>query len=272
VKSNKLGSAKKRHTSQRKKGTKVLDALSRKSTDQSKNKRGRHNLLPPSTVTGHASNFEFQLNEVWEKLEKPLLNSKTPDEVTEAFNKFAGPYDREFVPRLSSDILLLLNDPDFPQRPLPRTRFLARSLAGRSVLSFRRSRDICEEADREEKRKSPHRILCREFYIECSCGYRGPALDDCCRKCGAEPQLSFDIWTGKAPEIPVAKKIRRIRKRIQAEPHMEVPVPTNPSTVQCECGATISASSREVALQALGEHRQKVHPEIVNQGTEEQPK
>jgi hypothetical protein len=272
VKSDKFGSAKKQRKFQQKKATKALDTLSRKTTNQSKNKRGRHNLLPPDTVTGHASNFEFQLNEVWERLEKPLLNSKTSDEVTEAFKKFAEPYDREFVPRLSSDILRLLNDPDFPQRPLPRTRFLARSLAGRSVLSFRRSRDICEKADREEKRKSPHRLLRREFYIECSCGYRGPALDDCCRKCGAEPPLSLDIWTGKAPEIPVVKKIRRIRKRVQVEPHKEDPVPTNPNTVQCECGATISASSREIALQALAEHRQKVHPEIVNQGAEERPK
>jgi hypothetical protein len=249
-------------------GIKTLDAFSRKAINQSKDGRGRPNLLPPDTVTGHAFNFEFQLNEVWESLEKHLLNSKTSDEVTEAFKKFAGPYDREFVPRLSSDILLLLNDPDFPQHPLPRTRFLARSLAGRPVLSFRRSRDICEKADRKDKRKSPHHLLRREFYIECSCGYRGPALDDCCRKCGAAPPLTLDIWTGKAPEIPVVKKIRRIRKRVQAEPQKEVTVPNNPNAVQCECGATITASSREIALEELAKHKEKEHPEIANQRTE----
>ena len=101
-------------------------------------------MLPQDTVAGRASNYERELNEVWERLERPLLNSKTSNEVTEAFKKFAESCAGDFVPRLSSEILLLLNDSDFPQRALPRTRFLARSLGGRPALSFRRSRDICE--------------------------------------------------------------------------------------------------------------------------------
>ncbi len=271
MKSDKFGSTKKRRKSQGKKGIKTLDAFSSAATNQTKSKRGRHRMLPQDTVTGRASNYEQQLNEVWETLERPLLNSKTSHEVTEAFKKFAEFCAGDFVPRLSSDILLLLNDPDFPQRALPRTRFLARSLGGRPTLSFRRSRDICEEVDREEKRKSPHRILRREFYIECSCGYRGPALDDGCRKCGAQPQLSFDNWTGKALEIYEVKTVRKIRKKAQPEPHQETAIATNPNTVQCECGALISAPSREIALEALAKHKRDEHVEIANQGPAKPP-
>jgi len=72
------------------------------------------------------------------------LAATTEEEVTKVFDQFGQPYARDFVPRLSSDILLLLKDKDFPQRPIPRIKFLARSLAGRSTLSFRSSRDICE--------------------------------------------------------------------------------------------------------------------------------
>jgi YD repeat-containing protein len=51
------------------------------------------------------------------------------------------------------------------------------------------SRDICAKGLAEEKAKSPHKILRKEFYVECSCGFKGPALNDACRKCGA--QISF---------------------------------------------------------------------------------
>jgi hypothetical protein len=225
-------------------------------------------MLPWDTVTGRASNYEWALNEVWEELEGPLLSSKTADEVTDAFKRFAEPCARDFVPRLSSDILSLLSDPDFPQRALPRTRFLARSLGGRPNLSFRTSRDICEEADQVEKRKSPHRILRREFYIECSCGYRGPALNDGCRECGAQPPLWFENLTGKVLDIQEVKTERRIRKKTQPQPSQEGQIPTNPNTVRCECGASIHASSREIALEFLAKHKREEHPEIANQPAE----
>ena len=219
MKSDKFGSTKKRRKSHGKTGIKTIDRFSSAATNQTRSKRGRRPMLPQDAVTLRASTYERELNEVWETLERPLLNSKTSHEVTEAFKKSAGFCAADFVPRLSSDILLLLKDPDLPQRALPRTRFLARSLGGRPNLSFRRSRDICEEVDREEKRKSPYRILRREFYIECSCGYRGPALDDGCRKCGAQPPVLLDNnWTGKALEVCEVKTARKIRKTPPPEP------------------------------------------------------
>ena len=271
MKLDKFGPTKKRRKFQGKKSTKTLATFSSAATNQPKSKRGRKRMLPEDTVTGHASNFERELNEVWERLEKPLLVSKTSHEVTEAFKKFAEYCAVDFVPRLSSDILSLLNDPDFPQRALPRTRFLARSLGGRPNLSFRRSRDICEEVDRKARQKSPHRILRRELYIECSCGYRGPALNDGCRKCGAQPPPSLELWTGESLDIDDAKHVRKILKTAQPEPHREAAMAPNPNAVQCACGTTIIGPSRESALKLLDKHRRDEHPEIENQRAEKSP-
>jgi len=271
VKPKKNKSHKKNTKKQPKEVKKALDTLSGSGANPKKNNRGRKRKLPWSTVTGRASNYQFQLGEVWHSLGTPLLAAKTEEEVTEAFNRFAQPYSGDFVPRLSSDILSLLNDPDFPQRALPRTKFLARSLGGRSTLSFRRSRDICEEADREEKRKSPHRILRREFFIVCSCGHNGPALDNDCPRCGAQPQLSLDNWTGRAPANPEIKIGRKIGKTDPSNLHQDAVRAINPNTVQCECGTTISASSREIALEVLAKHKRDEHGEIDNQRTEKAP-
>lgn len=210
---------------------------------------------------GRASNYEFQLGVVWEELQAPLLVAQTADQVTEAFEEFAEFCSGEFVPRLSSDILSLLSDPDFPQRASPRIRFLARSLAARPNLSFRTSRDICEKADRQKKLKSPHRILRREFYVECSCGYRGPALNNACRKCGAEPELSLYEWTGEAPQNSSNEKKRKIpkAKRHEVKQEVEVPRTVEPNHVQCECGAIVGAATREEALKGLAEHKRLEH-------------
>lgn len=254
-----------------KEAKKTLDAFSGSGTNPNKKNRGRKRGLPWTTVTGRASNYEFQLSEVWHRLGTPLLPAKTEDDVNKAFNQFGKPYAGDFVPKLSSDILLLLRDEDFPQRTIPQIKFLARSLAGRPALSFRRSRDICEIEAIREKRKSPHRILRREYFIECSCGYKGPALDNDCPECGAHPQLSLVDWTGRAPEIPEVKTKRKISKMTQPELRQEVAIAANPNTVQCECGTTISASSHEVALEALAKHKRDEHGEVSNQQTEKPP-
>jgi hypothetical protein len=272
VKPEKFKSPKKPKKKRLKVATKTVDAFPSCGTNPKKNNRGRKRSLPWATVTGRASNYEFQLNQVWHRLATPLLAARTKDEVTNAFNQFAQPYSREFVPGLSSDILLLLNDPDFPQRPIPRIKFLARSLAGGSTLSFRSSRDICEKVAAQEMRKSPHRILRREFYIECSCGYKGPALDNDCPHCGAQPQLSLEDWTGKAPGILESKIKRKIVKKAQPElPHQEVAAAANPNSVRCHCGATIEASSRDAALEGLAKHEREEHGNVLNQPSEKSP-
>jgi hypothetical protein len=249
----------------------ALDTLLSAATNPKKNNRGRKRRLPWETVTGRAANYEFQLNEVWHRLGTSLLAAKTVDDVTKAFKQFGQPYDGDFVPRLSSDILLLLKDEDFPHRTTPQIKFLARSLAGRPTLSFRRSRDVCEKEALREKRKSPHRILRREFFIECSCGYNGPALDNDCPGCGAQPQLFLDNWTGRAPEIREVKTKRKNIKTAQPELPPVVAAADNPNTVRCECGTTISAPTREIALEALAKHKRDEHSKIANQRTEKPP-
>ncbi len=105
-------------------------------------------------------------------------------EVLQAFERTA--YKNEFA-ALASLILEVLRDPDFPKRDKEaRINFLADSLAARGVVTPRTSRDICARERARKKAKSVHRILRHEFYIECSYGYKGPASNNACRKCGAE--------------------------------------------------------------------------------------
>jgi len=136
------------------------------------------------------------LTAVWPKLSGPLLASDTKEQVNAAFENYAQPYTRNFVPGSASDILALIHDPHFPKRAKAQIGFLADSLPGRPEITARRSRDICAEERAIERAKSPHKILRSEFYVECECGYKGPARDNACRKCGAEIPLSLGHFPG----------------------------------------------------------------------------
>jgi hypothetical protein len=151
-----------------------------------KKPRGRPQKIQRDWITGRAYKYGIQLNQVWPRLEAPLLAAQTKEEVTAAFENYGKPYAQDYVPGMESDILALICDPKFPKRPEARVNFLADSLGGRPELSFRTSRDICERQRAKQRHKTEHRIIRHEYYVECSCGYKGPALDDACRKCGAE--------------------------------------------------------------------------------------
>jgi hypothetical protein len=170
---------------------KAIDTFSKKRG------RGRPESIRRSWVIGRAHNLRFNLTEVWPKLCDPLLAAQTGEEVTAAFENYGRPYAVEFVPRLVPDILALIRDPSFPKRPKARIGFLADSLGGRPDVAFRTSRDICIKERAKQRAKSPHKIIRKEFYIECECGYQGPALDDACRKCGAGIPITLrSIWGG----------------------------------------------------------------------------
>ncbi len=149
--------------------------------------RGRPPKILPSVVFGRAQNYRMMLTEVWPKLRDSLLaiGAVTKEDVTKAFETHAQPYAQSFVPGLASYILEVIHERKFPTRPKAQVHFLADSLAGMPNVGRRRSRDICAEERAKESAKSPHKILRKEFYIECSCGYKGPARNDACRKCGA---------------------------------------------------------------------------------------
>jgi hypothetical protein len=127
--------------------------------------------------------------EVWSKLQEPLMRAETEAAVIAAIEAYGQPYEHEFVPRFASDILSVIREPKFPKRSVPQTKFLADSLAGRPNVSLRTSRDILSKQARIQNEITPSRIIRKEYYVECSCGYKGPALNDACRKCGA--QISY---------------------------------------------------------------------------------
>jgi hypothetical protein len=163
---------------------KVVDRFSEESP-----KRGRPRLEQYTTVSGHADNFKFMLTEKWSVLKEPLLKCSNAQDVSTVYENYAQPYAQEFVPRLAADILELIQDSKFPQRAKAQVGFIAESLAGRPSLSLRTSRDVCAKMRAAERAKSPYRIIRKEFYVVCECGYKGPAENDACRKCGA--QISF---------------------------------------------------------------------------------
>ncbi len=161
---------------------KILDTFSEKRG------RGRPLKIRPSEVWGRARNYRMMLAEVWPKLRDPLLATEAgrEEDVIRAFENYAQPYARNFVPGLASDILRVIHEQKFPERPRAQTNFLADSLAGRPNVEPRTSRDICGQERAKERAKSPHKIIRKEFYIVCSCGYKGPAQNNACPRCGAQ--------------------------------------------------------------------------------------
>jgi hypothetical protein len=139
------------------------------------------------------------LDQVWDPLWLLLAQAQTEEDVIRAFTEGASPYTQQFIPALAGLILEVMRERRFPQRRDPRINFLADSVAARGVARPRRSRDICAEERAKQNSKSPHKIIRKEFYVECECGYKGPARDDACRKCGAEIPLSLNILWGNQP-------------------------------------------------------------------------
>ncbi len=150
-----------------------------------------------SWVVGRAGNHGVRLTQVWAKLEAPLLAARTEQDIANAFENYGQPYTSHFVPALVGDILALIRDPKFPKRREQRINFLADSLGGRPDVALRTSRDICAKERAKQRSRSAHKILRHEYYVECTCGYKGPARDNACRKCGAEITFSLDELMGR---------------------------------------------------------------------------
>jgi hypothetical protein len=171
---------KKRAKKAPKKAKKTLDTFSQKRPV------GRPGRARPSEVSGRSHNLRLQFDQIWNAVGETLLAAQTAEEVLKALD-LAGQYWREQLGpgTIPSLILKILRDPKFPKkRRQQQINFLADSLAAWGSVSPRRSRDICEEERRKETKA--HHIIRREYYVECSCGYHGPAKDNTCRNCGAE--------------------------------------------------------------------------------------
>ncbi len=161
-----------------------------------KRPRGRPAKVLASTVIGRADSYRYQLKQVWKQLEGPLLAAQTEDEVKAAIETHAPVYASSYVPGQVADILALIHDKQFPKDAEARVNFLADSLGGSPTLTFRSSRDVCGRERAKQRAKSPYQILRHEYYVECSCGYKGPARDGACRRCGAEISLMADLLSG----------------------------------------------------------------------------
>jgi len=127
---------------------------------------------------------------VWEQL-YPALKKETTTvaDVEQAFIDAGVSELHDFIPSLASLILRVVGEPKFPRRTKSQIHFFADCLAARGHVKPRRSKDICDTY-----RKlfiSDHSIIRYEYWVQCSCGYRGISTHRACRKCGA-PVLRID--------------------------------------------------------------------------------
>jgi hypothetical protein len=143
--------------------------------------RGRPGFVDPAWVRSCADNHRNWLERNWNDLGTLVLKAQSEQEITNALqSRDSG--KEELLP-LAPLILKVLNFPKFPKRKKAQIKFLADSIAGGGKVSPRRSRDICTK-QRAADAKRNH-ILRYEYWIECSCGYKGRSEYHRCKKCGA---------------------------------------------------------------------------------------
>ena len=146
--------------------------------------RGRPPRVPPELLGSRADYIESSLKQVWNTLGPGLLAAKTVADVAEAFEQGATPYIGQVVsPDWYKLVLTVLNERRFPKTKNAQVGFLAKSVAGWGEISARRSRDITETE--RKKNRVRNRILRYEFYVECSCGYKGQSMNHACPECKA---------------------------------------------------------------------------------------
>jgi hypothetical protein len=135
-------------------------------------------------MRARSEHLRRSLDQVWSDLAPRLFSARNAAEIKVAFESDpirlaqigAMPSWYAVIPRI-------LRERTFPKTRDAQIKFLADSLAGWGEISPRRSRDLCAEARAQSARVT--RILRYEFYIVCSCGYKGPSLNHACQKCGA---------------------------------------------------------------------------------------
>jgi len=156
----------------------------------SRNKRGRGRPgVNKTEIAGRGYRYRLLFENIWNWAGERMIQARNGEEVLAALDQ--NEYHKRELECVASLIPRVTTDPRFPRSRQARINFLADSLAALGAVSPRRSRDICEEMRAIHRRKTRYKILRREYYIECSCGYKGPARNDACPKCGAEISASF---------------------------------------------------------------------------------
>ena len=142
---------------------------------------GRPRKADPRLVLGSADTLRIQLEYAWPSVGEQFLSAKTPQEIlgvlTKDGGRIGGLKDLDFATR----IFEVVRDRLFPRvRAKSQIHFLADSLGAGGVVTPRRSREICAKA----RTKVQHVIVRREFFIQCTCSYEGPARNGGCPWCG----------------------------------------------------------------------------------------
>jgi hypothetical protein len=153
--------------------------------------RGRPRKIQPSWVRGRADNYRYVFGLIWPHIWPALSKAQTQRDVIQSITRQeVGSYALQLI-QMADLILRVVRDPKFPKRKREaQINFMADSIGGHGLVTPRRSRDICE---RERARiKCVHRILRYEYYIECSCGYKGVSRNHACAQCEAQIPLNAD--------------------------------------------------------------------------------
>jgi hypothetical protein len=164
-------------------------------TASEKRPRGRPIKIQASWVRGRADNYRDNIFDlIWDHVWPGLSKAETRQDVVQSFSGAeVGAYATDLV-ILADLILQVVRDPKFPKRKREaQINFMADSIAAHGVVTPRSSRDIC---DRERARiKRVRHILRYEYYVECSCGYKGQSRDHACPNCEAQIELrgGFDV-------------------------------------------------------------------------------
>jgi hypothetical protein len=152
---------------------------------QVEEKRGRKPQVRVSEICNRAYDFKLMLESDRKRIDWPRLLQASSEQDLRDVLKETHDRARERVLYKPELFLATLKDKKFPKRDRDaQEQFIADSLAAEGRVSIRRSRDIVQR-DRSARKKRG-KILRREFYIECSCGYEGPARHDACPDCAAE--------------------------------------------------------------------------------------
>jgi hypothetical protein len=166
----------------------------KKGLDKVPKKRGPRSKVIRSEFFGRSEHFRaiFGRQGVWEALYPRLRDAQTEADVVKTFEDLKYVIgDAHYFIGLQGLILKVIHDRRFPKdQRNAQVEFFADSLVGRGLVGPARSRDICRE-ERAKATNAKH-ILRYEFYVECSCGYKGPARNDRCADCGAP--IVFVPW------------------------------------------------------------------------------
>ena len=135
--------------------------------------------ISKSEVLNRAWDYTLTFEQSWELVKEALLDAETAQGFRTAIGAVPNHIKRKFPVEIFRLILRIRKDPKFPSSQRAQVKFFAESLAGDGRVTPRRSRDICAEA----RRNPANMIIRRDYYIECTCEYKGPAYYQTCPKC-----------------------------------------------------------------------------------------